>query len=99
VIVFQLCCVAAHVDIMTAGTNCGGGGGYKWGVGGCLPELQLQQHSPPLCCRPPEADGVWVLVIQLCCVVVHHIKDDLDASIMEPAISSTSTSSANGTMC
>ena len=33
----------------------------------------------------PEADGVGVFVIQLCGVVVHYIKNYLDACIVQPA--------------
>lgn len=45
------------------------------------------QHLPPrtITPYPPEGYGVGVLVIQLCCVVVHHVQNDLDARIVQPA--------------
>jgi hypothetical protein len=47
VIVFQLCCVAAHVDIMTAGTNCGGGGGISGGWVGVYQSYNFSNTPPP----------------------------------------------------
>ena len=46
--------------------------------------LPIQRGARPRS-APPEADGVWVLVVQLGGVVVDHVHDHLDARRVQPA--------------